>query len=162
MRNFKNLIYLFLLTFIVTSCSTTYTDIQKLDREDGKFTLNGELFNGTALSMTSKNRVRERATFTDGKVIEMFEHSVDEGQFEEVELSDGLTTLMSDMIVYERTLKKETQYYADGSISRSVELSCEDGTIMSCEKNGKEIEYDEEGNVEKTSFYENGDLKKED
>jgi len=162
MKNFKTLIYLFLLSVFVTSCSTTYTDVKKLDRKDGKFTLNGELFNGVALSMTSKNRVREHITFTDGKVIEMIEYSVDNGQFEEVELSDGLTTLMSDMIVYERTLKKDTEYYPDGSISRSVELSCEDGTIMSCEKNGKEIEYDEEGNVEKTSFYENGDLKKED
>jgi hypothetical protein len=163
MKNFKNLIYLFLLSVLITSCSTTYTNAKKLDFEDGKFTLNGELFNGVAVSMmTSHNRVRERGTFKDGKAIQMIEHSRDEGQFEEIELSDGVTTYMSDMIEYERTLKNETQYYADGSIRRSTELSCEDGTIMSCEKNGKEIEYDEEGNVEITRIYENGDLKKED
>ena len=161
MKNFKKFIYLFLLSVFVISCSTTYTDARKLDREDGKFVLNGELFNGVALSMTSKNRVRERVIFKDGKPIEFFEHSIDEGQFEEVELSDGLTTLMSDMILYEKNLKKETGYYPDGSISFETELSCEDGSISDCEENGKSIEYDEEGNVERTKIYENGDLKKE-
>ena len=151
----KKIIYSVVLTVLITSCSTTYTDIKKLDREDGKFTLNGELFNGVALSMTSKNRVREYITFTDGKAIEMFEHSVDEGQFEEVELSDGLTTLMSDMIVYERTLKKNTKYYTDGSIKSETEVLCE-GSLLDCERNGKYEEYDELGNITKTQYYENG------
>lgn len=153
----KNLFYLVGLCVLFTSCSTTYTDVEKLDLKDGLYTFKGELFDGEALSMTRKNKVRQRVSFRDGKPVEMYEHSVDEGIFEEIKLENGETTLMSDLIVSEQDLKRYLTYYPDGSIESKTELLCETGHISECVKNGKSEEYDEQGNITKTEYYENGE-----
>ena len=156
----KKIIYLLFLTVLITSCSTTFTDQSKLERKDGKFTLNGEVFNGVALKITSKNKVQYQNTYTDGNPIRMTQYSIKEGQFEEVELSDGLTTFISDIILTDFTLKKRTDYYTNGSIKRKIEVLCQ-GSIQNCENNGIYEEYDKLGNVTKLRYFENGKIKKQ-
>jgi len=149
----KNYIYLFVLSILFISCSQTYTNVEDLDMNDGKFTFNGEIYEGIGLSMTSKNKVREFIEFKDGMVVSMNERSVDEGNFEEVELENGKKTIISDMIIFERDLKFETMYYPDGSVERKTELSCEGEDLQSCFKNGKSEYYDEQGNVTEVQYY---------
>jgi len=149
----KNYIYLFVLSILFISCSQTYTNVEDLDMNDGKFTFNGEIYEGIGLSMTSKNKVREFIEFKDGMVVSMNERSLDEGNFEEVELENGKKTIISDMIIFERDLKFETMYYPDGSVERKTELSCEGEDLQSCFKNGKSEYYDEQGNVTEVQYY---------
>jgi len=91
----RNFIYVLSLSILFISCSQTYTNVRDLDMNDGKFSFNGELYEGIGLSMTSKNKVREFIEFKDGKVVSFNEHSVDEGNFEEVELENGMKTKLS-------------------------------------------------------------------
>ena len=149
----RNFIYLLSLSILFISCSQTYTNVRDLDRNDGKFTFNGEIYEGIGLSITSKNKVREFIEFKDGIVVSMNERSVDEGNFEEVELENGIKTMLSDIIVYKRDLKFETSYYPDGSVKRKTELSCEGEELQSCFKNGKSEYYDEQGNVTEVQYY---------
>jgi antitoxin component YwqK of YwqJK toxin-antitoxin module len=149
----RNYIYLFVLSILLISCSQTYTNVRDLDMNDGKYTFNGEIYEGIGLSMTSKNKVREFIEFNDGIVVSVNEHSVNKGHFEEVELENGKKTMISDMIIYKRDLKFETTYYPDGSVERKTELSCEGEDLQSCFKNGKSEYYDEQGNVTEVQYY---------
>ena len=149
----KKFIYLFALSILFISCSQTYTNVRDLDMNDGKYTFNGEIYEGIGLSMTSKNKVREFIEFNDGIVVSVNEHSVNKGHFEEVELENGKKTMISDMIIYKRDLKFETTYYPDGSVERKTELSCEGEDLQSCFKNGKSEYYDEQGNVTEVQYY---------
>jgi len=149
----RNFIYLLSLSILFISCSQTYTNVRDLDRNDGKFTFKGEMYEGIGLSMTSKNKVREFIEFKDGEVVSMKEYSVDEGNFEEIELENGEKTMISDMVVFKRDTKFSIWYYPDGSVERKTELSCENNEFLKCKKNGKSEYYDEQGNVTEVQYY---------
>ena len=160
MKTIKSILILLVGVLSLSSCSSTYTNAEDLVREDGIFVLDGEAFEGTAVSMTSKNRVRELVEFEDGKPVEMYEHSVDEGQFKEIKLENGTTTLISDLIVYSIDSDYETSYYSDGSVRYRTEIVIEDNDITTFEENGKKEYFDENGDLVGTDYYEKGELVK--
>jgi hypothetical protein len=151
----KKIIYLFVLSISITSCSETYVNGDDLEKKEGIFTFNGEKYNGSALGITRKNKVRELGEIKNGVLVKFEEYDREEGKFEELELNDGTKTYISDMLIFSKDCNYEIEYYPNGSVKTKCESLCKDGNLLSAVSNGKKEYFDEEGNITKVEYYEN-------
>jgi hypothetical protein len=151
----KKIIYLFVLSISITSCSETYVKSGDLERKEGIFTFNGEKYNGFGLGITSKNKVRQLLEIKNGVPVKLEEYDREEGKFEELELNDGTKTYISDMLILSTDCNYEIEYYPNGSVKTKCESFCKDGDLFSVVSNGKKEYFDEEGNITKVEYYEN-------
>ena len=150
----KKIVYSLLLSFVFMSCSNEYVDVKSLEEEDGFYTLYGDKFDGVAVSMTSKNIVREMITFDDGFISSFEEYSRSKGDFEWIDLDNGSKTKLSDVKLGYTDIEINYRYYEDGSYRQISEMGSENG-LFPWYKNGKTEKF-YEGKLTETVYYEYG------
>lgn len=151
----KKIIYLLFLSLLFTSCSETYVNGEMLEQKGNIFTFNGEKFNGYAVGITKKNKVRKLIKLENGRIVDRKEYSTNEGSFDELKLNDGTVSYLSDKILYSLDKNYNIEYYLDGTIKLKAEVKSDEEDNISW--NGKAEYFDEKGNITKTEFYENGE-----
>ena len=152
----KKIVYTLLLSFVFMSCSNEYVDVKSLEEEDNFYTLYGDKFDGVAVTMTSKNIVRDMITFDDGYPIKIEEYSRREGDFEWIDLDNGSKTKLSDVKLVYIDIEIKYRYYDDGSYKQISEMGSENG-LFPWYYNGKTEYFDEEGKLTETVYYEYGE-----
>ena len=89
----RNFIYLFVLSILISSCTETYVSTRDIDFEDGKYILEGEVFNGSLVRIrtighpSEQNRVYDLTKVKNGIPVSKEGYSYDKGNFKELTLN---------------------------------------------------------------------------
>jgi len=156
----RNFIYLFVLSILISSCTETYVSTRDIDIEDGKYILEGEVFNGSLVRIrtighpSEQNRVYDLTKVKNGIPVSKEGYSYDKGNFKELTLNTGLKTYVSDLIEYKMDENFYNEYYSDGKVSSKSEGTIKDGEF---EYNGKTEYFDELGNLIEVEYWKDGE-----
>lgn len=158
----KKIIYLILCSILLTSCSETYVSTRDIKVKDGKYVLDGKVFNGSLARIrtighpSEQNRVYDLTKVKNGIPVNKEGYHYKKGNFRELKLNTGLKTYVSDLIEFKIDEQFYIEYYTNGKIREKSEITIENGNIETYELNGKSEYFDKEGNLIKVTYYESG------
>ena len=158
----RNLICLFALSILISSCSETYVSTRDIDFKDGKLVLDGEVFNGSLVRIrtighaSEQNRVYDLTKVKNGIPVSQEGYYYHKGNFKELTLNTGLKTYVSDLIEFKIDENVEIGYHSNGKISFKREITVENGNIETRKYNGKSEYFDPEGELLFSEYWEDG------